>query len=155
MKQPKITFLTDRMIRGHGVDLVVDRVADGLSKKGYLCEVYSNLVDETFTNRKSYKIYKLPPVGLANFFILEKRIRKFVDFFNNKGTDLFIIQSFPFYSLIPMLKKPTLVVDHGIVSTTGMPIKRRIFYKYQKTSQNLSYFKKARKVVCVSDYILK
>jgi GT2 family glycosyltransferase/glycosyltransferase involved in cell wall biosynthesis len=155
MKQPKITFLTDRMIRGHGVDLVVDRVADGLSKKGYLCEVYSNLVDETFTNRKSYKIYKLPPVGLANFFILEKRIRKFTDFFNNKDTDLFIIQSFPFYSLIPMLKKPTLVVDHGIVSTTGMPIKRRIFYKYQKTSQNLSYFKKARKVVCVSDYILK
>ena len=36
MRPIKITFLTDRMIKGHGVDLVVDRIADGLSKKGYI-----------------------------------------------------------------------------------------------------------------------
>jgi len=48
MRPIKITFLTDRMIKGHGVDLVVDRIADGLSKKGYMCEVYANVVDETF-----------------------------------------------------------------------------------------------------------
>ena len=128
MEKIKITFLTDRMIKGHGVDLVVDRIADGLTKKGYLCEVYANNVDETFANRQSYRIYKLPNVGLANFFVLEKRIRKFANFFNNKDTDLFIIQSFPFYSLIPLLKSPTLVVDHGVVSTIGMSIKRKIYY---------------------------
>ncbi|MCL4377175.1 MAG: glycosyltransferase [Actinobacteria bacterium] len=154
IEQIKITFLTDRMIKGHGVDLVVDRLADGLVRKRYLCEVYANTVDETFANRQSYRIYKLPNIGLANFYVLERRIRKFAGFFNSRDTDLFIIQSFPFYSLIPLLKSPALVVDHGIVSTIGMPLKRRIYYKYQQLSQNLSYFRKAKKVICVSNYLL-
>lgn len=154
MEQVKITFLTDRMIKGHGVDLVVDRVADGLAKKDYLCEVYANYVDETFANRQSYRIYKLPSIGQANFFLTERRIRKFANFFNSKETDLFIIQSFPFYSLIPLLKSPSLVVDHGVVLTKGMPLKRKIFYKYLQLSQNFSYFRKAKKVVLVSNYLL-
>ncbi len=153
MKQPRVTFLTDRMITGHGVDLVVDRIADGLAKKGYVSEVYANLVDETFTNRKSYKIYRLPPIGLGNAYMLEKRVRRFADFFNSKDTDLFIIQSFPFYSLIPKLKKPSLVVDHGIITSEGLPLKRKLVLKYMQLSQNLSYFKKARKVICVSNYL--
>jgi len=155
IEKTKIVFLTDRMIKGHGVDLVVDRIADGLSQKGYFCEVYANNVDDTFAGRKSYRIYKLPPVGLANFFILEQRIRKFAGFFNSKDTDLFIIQSFPFYSLIPLLKKPAMVVDHGIVLTQGMPLKRKIYFKYQQISQNFSYFRKAKRVVCVSKYLLE
>ena len=56
MKQVNIAFITERMIKGHGVDLVVDRLADGLAKFGYNCEVYCNYFDETFTSRKAYKI---------------------------------------------------------------------------------------------------
>ncbi|MCL4418037.1 MAG: glycosyltransferase, partial [Actinobacteria bacterium] len=100
------------------------------------------------------KIYKLPPIGLGNFFVLEQRVKKFTDFLNSRDTDLFIIQSFPFYSLIPKLKKPSLVVDHGIISTDGLPLKRKLFFKYQKITQNLSYFRKAKRVVCVSEYLL-
>ncbi|MCX6327899.1 MAG: glycosyltransferase, partial [Bacteroidia bacterium] len=154
MRPIKITFLTDRMIKGHGVDLVVDSIADGLSKKGYTCEVYANVVDETFANRTSYKIYKLPGVGLTNFLVLERRIRKFASFFNSRDTDLFIIQSFPFYSLIPLLKKPVLVVDHGVISVAGLPLKRKIYYRYLQYSQNLSYFRKAKRVIMVSNYLL-
>ncbi|MGZ8891306.1 MAG: glycosyltransferase, partial [Nitrososphaeraceae archaeon] len=110
--------------------------------------------DETFANRQSYRIYKLPIIGQANFFLTERRIRKFANFFNSKETDLFIIQSFPFYSLIPLLKSPSLVVDHGVVLTEGMPLKRKIFYKYLQLSQNFSYFRKAKKVVLVSNYLL-
>jgi GT2 family glycosyltransferase/glycosyltransferase involved in cell wall biosynthesis len=154
MRPIKITFLTDRMIKGHGVDLVVDRIADGLSIKGYICEVYANVVDETFANRTSYKIYKLPSVGHANFLVLEQRIRKFARFFNSRDTDLFIIQSFPFYSLIPLLKKPVLVVDHGVISVAGLPLKRKIYYRYLQYSQNLYYFRKAKRVIMVSNYLL-
>jgi GT2 family glycosyltransferase/glycosyltransferase involved in cell wall biosynthesis len=142
------------MIKGHGVDLVVDRIADGLAKKGYFTEVYANLIDETFTSRKSYKIYTLPPIGVGNFFALEQRVKKFASFLNSRETDLFIIQSFPFYSLIPKLKKPAVVVDHGIIETTGLPFRRRLFYKYQKITQDLSYYRKAEIVVCVSRYLL-
>ncbi|GAI65775.1 unnamed protein product, partial [marine sediment metagenome] len=58
MRKINLAFITDRMIKGHGVDLVVDRLADGLAKSGYNCKVYCNYFDETFTNRKSYEIEK-------------------------------------------------------------------------------------------------
>jgi len=155
MKQVNIAFITERMIKGHGVDLVVDRLADGLAKIGYNCEVYCNYFDETFTGRKAYKIKKFPytrPVD--NPIVYERMIRRFVPYLNDKKIDLFIIQSFPFYSLIPKLKKPTLAVDHGIISLDGLPLKRRLWFKYMEFSQNLSYFNKAGKVITVSKYLL-
>lgn len=143
------------MIKGHGVDLVVDRLADGLSKTGYNCKVYCNYFDETFINRKSYNIEKLHYFKPdANPVVYERRIRKLAPYLNSKDVDLFIIQSFPFYSLIPKLNKPVLVVDHGIISVSGLPLKRRLRYKYMEISQNLSYFKKANKIVTVSRYLL-
>ncbi|MBU2562938.1 MAG: glycosyltransferase, partial [Actinobacteria bacterium] len=155
MKQINIAFITDRMIKGHGVDLVVDRLADGLAKTGYNCKVYCNYFDETFINRKSYNIEKLHYFKPdANPVVYERRIRKLAPYLNSKDVDLFIIQSFPFYSLIPRLNKPVLVVDHGIISLSGLPLRRRLRYKYMETSQNLSYFKKANKIVTVSKYLL-
>jgi len=143
------------MIKGHGVDLVVDRLADGLAKIGYDCKVYCNYFDETFINRKSYTIEKLHYFKPdANPIVYERMIRKLVPYLNSKDIDLFIIQSFPFYSLIPKLNKPVLVVDHGIISASGLPLKRRLRYKYMKLSQNISYFKKANKIVTVSKYLL-
>ncbi len=155
MKQINIAFITDRMIKGHGVDLVVDRLADGLAKIGYDCRVYCNYFDKTFINRKSYNIEKLHYFKPdANPIIYERRIRKLVPYLNSKDIDLFIIQSFPFYSLIPSLNKPVLVVDHGIISVSGLPLKRRLRYRYMNLSQNISYFKKADKIVSVSKYLL-
>ncbi|OFW51271.1 MAG: hypothetical protein A2163_02795 [Actinobacteria bacterium RBG_13_35_12] len=143
------------MIKGHGVDLVVDRLADGLAKIGYNCEIYCNYFDETFTGRKAYKIKKFPYTRpLDNPIVYERMIRRFVPYLNDKKIDLFIIQSFPFYSLIPKLKKPTLVVDHGIISLSRLPLKRRLWFKYMEFSQNLSYFNKAGKVITVSQYLL-
>jgi GT2 family glycosyltransferase/glycosyltransferase involved in cell wall biosynthesis len=155
VKQVNIAFITDRMIKGHGVDLVVDRLADGLAKIGYDCKVYCNYFDETFINRKSYTIEKLHYFKPdANPIVYERRIRKLVPYLNSKDIDLFIIQSFPFYSLIPALNKPVLVVDHGIISASGLPLKRRLRYKYMELSQNISYFKKADKIISVSKYLL-
>jgi len=77
VKQINIAFITDRMIKGHGVDLVVDRLADGLAKTGYNCKVYCNYFDETFINRKSYSIEKLHYFKPdANPVVYERRIRK-------------------------------------------------------------------------------
>ncbi len=155
MKDINIAFITERMIKGHGVDLVVDRLADGLAKKGYHTKVYCNYFDETFTHRKSYGIEKLhyfKPTD--NPIIYEQRIKRLLPYLNSKDVDLFIIQSFPFYSLIPRLKAPVLAVDHGVVSVTGMPIKRRLKFKYLKYSQNISYFKKTEALVTVSKYLL-
>ena len=155
MKKVNIAFITDRMIKGHGVDLVVDRLADGLAEIGYNCRVYCNYFDETFTDRKSYNIEKLHYFKSdVNPIAYERRIRKLAPYLNSKDIDLFIIQSFPFYSLIPKLNKPVLAVDHGIISVSGLTLKRKLRYKYMEISQNLSYFKKANKIVTVSRYLL-
>jgi len=155
MKQINIAFITDRMIKGHGVDLVVDRIADGLACMGYTCRIYCNYFDETFTNRKSYNIEKLHYFKPHdNPLIYERRIRRLIPYLNSKDVDLFIIQSFPFYSLIPKLNKPVLIVDHGIPYSEGLPLKRRLRYKYMDISQNISYFRKANKIVSVSRYLL-
>jgi len=151
MKDINIAFITERMIRGHGVDLVVDRLADGLAKKGYHTQVYCNYFDETFTHRKSYGIEKLHYFKpAANPIIYEQRIKRLTPYLNSKHVDLFIIQSFPFYSLIPGLDSPVLAVDHGIVSTENMPLMRKLKYRYINFSQNVSYFKKAEGLVTVS-----
>ena len=143
------------MIKGHGVDLVVDRLADGLAKKGYHTKVYCNYFDETFTHRKSYYIERLHYFKpTTNPIIYEQRIRKLVPYLNNKDVDLFIIQSFPFYSLIPKLNAPVLAVDHGVISVAGLPLRRRIKFRYMEYSQNISYFKKAEALVTVSKYLL-
>jgi len=139
MKEINIAFITERMIKGHGVDLVVDRLADGLAREGYHTKVYCNYFDETFTNRKSYGIERLHYFKpAANPIIYEQRIRRLVPYLNSKQVDLFIIQSFPFYSLIPKLNAPVLAVDHGVVSVTDMPFKRRLKFKYMYHSQNMS-----------------
>jgi len=155
MKQINIAFITDRMIKGHGVDLVVDKLAEGLAKKGYICSAYCNYFDETFTGRKSYKIVKLPHVKPAvNPIIYERRIRKLAPYLNSRNVDLFAVQSFPFYSLIPKLNKPVIAMDYGIISTEGLPLKRRLRFKYMEISQNISYFKKADSLVTISKYLL-
>jgi GT2 family glycosyltransferase/glycosyltransferase involved in cell wall biosynthesis len=155
VKTVNIAFITDRMIKGHGVDLVVDRLAEGLAEMGYVCRVYCNYFDETFTNRKFYNIEKLhyfkPHI---NPFVYERRIRRLIPYLNSKDVDLFIIQSFPFYSLIPGLNKPVLVVDHGIPTPDEFTFKRKLRYKYMETTQNLYYFRKADKIVSVSQYLL-
>ena len=155
MKEINIAFITERMIKGHGVDLVVDRLADGLAKKGYCTKVYCNYFDETFTHRKSYSIEKLHYFKpAANPVIYEQRIRRLAPYLNSKEVDLFIIQSFPFYSLIPKLNAPVLAVDHGIISVADLPLKRKLKFKYMDYSQNISYFKKAGALVTVSKYLL-
>lgn len=155
MRQVNIAFITDRMIKGHGVDLVVDRLADGLAKKDYICKVYCNYFDETFISRKSYDIINLPSVKPTNPIIFEKRVRKLSKYFNSKEIDLFIINTFPFYSLIPLLKKPVIAIDYGIISTKDLPLRRKLFYKYMQFSQNISYFRKADKIVSISKFLLE
>ena len=86
MKEINIAFITERMITGHGVDLVVDRLADGLARNGYNTKVYCNYFDETFTHRKSYKIEKLHYFKpTANPIVYERRIGRLAPYLNSKS----------------------------------------------------------------------
>ncbi|MEI7616286.1 MAG: glycosyltransferase, partial [Actinomycetota bacterium] len=71
----------------------------------------------------------------------------------NRGADIFIINSFPFYSLAGSLGKPVISINYGVVSSQGMPLKRRLFYKYMDFTQNYFYFRKSSAVISISGYL--
>ncbi|MCL5072955.1 MAG: glycosyltransferase [Actinobacteria bacterium] len=153
MHKINAVFITDRMILGHGVDLVIDKVATGLSESGYNCEIYCNNFDDTFKEQRPYKLKKLPIITNVNTFDLESRTKKLELILNNQGADIFIINSFPFYSLAGHLNKPVISINYGVISTEGMTLKRKLFYRYMDFTQNFFYFRKSSRIISISDYL--
>lgn len=149
----KAAFITERMILGHGVDTVIDRIASGLCDLGYECDVYCNNFDDTFKKHKPYNLIRLPGIKSSNVLDLESKIKKLRLLLNNSAADIFLINSFPFYSLAGSLNKPVISINYGIVSTEGMPLKRKLFYRYMDFTQNFSYFRKSSAVVSISNYL--
>src|SRR5665811_1868198 len=99
MQKINIVFITDRMILGHGVDLVIDKIATGLCESGYDCEIYCNNFDETFKKQRPFKLKKLPNIASKNIIEAKSKKQKIKLLLNNQGADIFIINSFPFYGL--------------------------------------------------------
>jgi hypothetical protein len=60
MAKTKISFLTDRMILGHGVDIVIDNIARELKKARISYQRLLQQFDETFTGHHDYEIYEIP-----------------------------------------------------------------------------------------------
>ena len=153
MQKINVVFINDRMILGHGVDLVIDKIATGLCRSGYNCEIYCNNFDETFKKQRPFKLKKLPNITGKSTIELESKIKKIELILNNQGADIFIINSFPFYSLASHLNKPVISINYGVISTQGMPLRRKLFYKYMDFSQNYFYFRKSSAVISISSYL--
>ena len=153
MRKINVAFITDRMILGHGVDLVIDKIASGLCANGYNCEIFCNNYDETFRKQRPYKLKKLQNIISRNAVDLELKTAKIKLLLNNSGADIFIVNSFPFYSLAGSLGKPVISINYGVVSSQGMPLKRRLFYKYMDFTQNYFYFRKSSEVISISGYL--
>ncbi|MHB1377255.1 MAG: glycosyltransferase, partial [Candidatus Humimicrobiaceae bacterium] len=153
MKKINVVFVTDRMILGHGVDLAIDKIAAGLCKSGYDCEIYCNNFDETFKKQRPFKLKRLPNITSRSTIDLESKIKKTELILNNQGADIFIINSFPFYGLAGHLNKPVISINYGVILTQALPLKRKLFYKYMDFSQNYFYFRKSSAVISISSYL--
>jgi len=153
MQKINVVFITDRMILGHGVDLVIDKIATGLCRSGYDCEIYCNHFDDTFKKQRPFKLKKLPNITGKSTFGHKSKKKKIELILNNQGADIFIINSFPFYGMTDHLNKPVISINYGVISTQGMPLKRKLFYKYMDFSQNYFYFRKASEIISISSYL--
>lgn len=149
----KISFITEKMLVGHGVELVVDKLAAGLTAKGYDCNVFCTQIDEEYKKRAAYEIIRIPKISETNIIKLEKKIKDLRGFFNKQDTDLFIINTFPYYALNGVLKKPVFSINYGIVSSEGMVLKRRLFFKYMDFTQNNFYFKSSTRIISISKFL--
>lgn len=147
----RIGFITERMLRGFGVDLVVDRVASGLAAHGHEVTVYTSVSDSTL-DTGSYRLRMIPTRASSFFPRYELSAQRHLPFLNREENDLYFVETFPFFSLLPLLKKPVVAVDHGISSTEGFPAKIRVNFAYVRRTQPL-YLRSARRIVTVSEYL--
>ncbi len=149
----KISFITEKMLVGHGVELVVDKLASGLSGKGYECNVFCTQIDEEYKKRAGYEINLIPRIQGSNVYDLERKTKELKYIFNNQDSDLFIINTFPYYSLAGVLEKPVISINYGVISTEGMSFKRKLFFRYMDFTQNNFYFKKSLKIISISKFL--
>jgi glycosyltransferase involved in cell wall biosynthesis len=148
----RIGVLTERMRLGFGVDLAIHHVAEGLARRGHDVTVFAAMSDGTFESPR----YRLVRLGIASSFVFPRyewnalralrRIRK-------AGMDAFLVETFPFFALTPLLGAPVLAVDYGVCATAGLPWWMRASFLYVRLMQHHLYFRLARGVVTISRYL--
>lgn len=108
----KIGFLTERMLLGFGVDLVVHQYASFLQKRGYDVEVFCLRSDSSMV--RPYRITNLAICdSLIMTSLMSCNIVTFANFFNAREIDVWIVNTPPFYDVMPLLVKPTIAIEYG------------------------------------------
>ena len=146
-----IAFVNERMLRGFGVDLVIDEVAAELGRRGHDVTVYASVAD--IGGARPYRLRTIPTRASGVPQRYERAAKAWASYIDAYEHDVVFVESYPFFSLVPRLKTPTVVVDHGVSSTDGMALKQRAAFRYIERVQQRRYFPKAAGIVTVSEYI--
>jgi GT2 family glycosyltransferase/glycosyltransferase involved in cell wall biosynthesis len=150
-KKIKIGFLTERMLKGFGVDLVVDQTARYLA--AHDCEVFVFCLrqDQTFKDRP----YKIIPVAYPLFkspIKTARYVKKLLRQLNQEDIDFWIAESYPFFCASQIMTRPVIMVDHGVCSTQGFGLLKKLAFDLIRQTQNRLYFPKATKVINISQF---
>lgn len=151
----KIGFLTERMLLGFGVDLVVHEQASRLQAAGHEVTV--------FTARKDAAIARDYPVE-----VLSERMAGFTDFTSDHAVaqffadaeiasfDAWVLHTPPFYSWVRHIERPVVFVDHG--SPPGHLFDQATAYHLwrsaaREVSQSYGYLRAGDGVLAISESI--
>jgi len=139
------------MILGYGVDLVTDKLAEGLMEVGHDVAVYCSFHDDTFLGG-SYKL-KAVPVQASKLAweyesCAEKAIKPFVE-----QEDIWIVESFPFFKAASRFEQPWIAVDYGVVPSDPFPTRTRRHFEYVRRIQYGQYFQRSSRIVCISHFL--
>jgi GT2 family glycosyltransferase/glycosyltransferase involved in cell wall biosynthesis len=146
-----IAFVSERMLLGFGVDLVIHEVATRLQRRGHDVTVYASVTDDSVA--RDYRVRTIPTRASGVPQRYQSAARWWADYIDAHEHDVAFIESFPYFSLIPALKTPTVAVDHGVSSPEGMPIRQRSAFKYIERTQQRRYFPAAAGLVTISQYV--
>jgi glycosyltransferase involved in cell wall biosynthesis len=150
--RPRIGFLTERMLLGFGVDLVIHKTAEGLAARGYDITVFASVSDGTFEGGP-YRIVRLGIPASPIFPYTEWQALKKLPVLRDAAVDLFVIETFPLFVLGPFLRRPFMVEEYGVCSTVGIPWWLRAEFLYMRLAQNCVYFPFARRIVSISAFL--
>jgi glycosyltransferase involved in cell wall biosynthesis len=149
-----IAFLTERMRLGFGVDLVVDKVAAGLAELGHAVTVYASYEDGTYHDRP-YRLehFGVPAIKYAPLYDIEAARRAKAFGLAARGHELFLIETQPFFCLIPWLRDRAIAVDHGVVDSKGFRPSIRANFAFVQLAQQHVYFRYANRIITVSEFL--
>ena len=156
MKTMKVGFLTERMILGFGVDLVVHEVARRLSEKKHEATVFTTRTEEIYRD-VNYRIVNLlerakgPGDIFSPHFMIES-----IHFLRVQDIDVWIAETPPFYSWLHHLRPPVVMVEHGtpdgrfFSEAIGRELDESTRHRYEVVYQSL---RPGDAVVATSEYI--
>lgn len=149
-----IALLAERMRLGFGVDLMVDQLAAGLSKRGHDVTVFTCFSDGTY-ERGEYKIVPLaiPARGEPFRWDLDARAIARGSGLTDLPFDLWFAFTPPFFALLPLLRGRGIAVDCGVSDSTGMSPRQRRNFRRTELLQQRWYFRSAAKVVTISRWL--
>jgi glycosyltransferase involved in cell wall biosynthesis len=148
----KIGFATERLLLGFGVDLVVHRYASFLATRGYDVEVYC-LRHDTSVERP-YKVVDLSKPGvLTPANSMSRYVLNFAIFFNSRDIDVWIVNTPPFYDVMPLLLRPAIAIEYGTPPSRffgpeiGRNLDASVAYRFQHVFTRL---RAQDRILCIS-----
>lgn len=147
----RVALVNERMLRGFGVDLVIDAVASEMATRGHDVTVYASTTEELGPH--PYRLERIPTRASGVFPRYEHAAKRWAPFIDDHDHDIVFVESFPFFSLIPRLRTPTVAVDYGVSPSSGLTLFQKINFAYMRLSQQHLFFPRARAVVVCSKFV--
>jgi GT2 family glycosyltransferase/glycosyltransferase involved in cell wall biosynthesis len=146
-----VAFVSERLLLGFGVDLVIDEIASRLQERGHEVTAYASVADSALP--RNYRVRAIPTRASGVPQRYQAAARWWADYIDAGNHDVVFIETFPYFSLIPRLRSPVVVVDHGVSSTEGMSLKQHLAFRYIEWTQQHRYFPRAAGLISVSEYV--
>lgn len=147
----RVCFLTERMLLGYGVDLVVHKLGEGLSKIGHEVTVCCNVRDKTF-EKAPYRIKQIPYWRVPNHSKTEEHAYEVMRS-TVSDQDVLVPCTFPYYYVAFKSGKPYIAIDFGVVPPKFFPGRIARELKYHWKTQYEKYYQKAATIVFISEFL--
>lgn len=152
----RVGILTERMILGFGVDLVVHELASRLAARGGAVTVFTTRTDDIYA-RAPYPIVDLTRhvSGGADVFSAAFMVDA-VGFLRTQAIDAWVVETPPFYYWLEHLPPPVVCVEHGtppgsfFPRSTGRKLDRSTRRRYEGIYGRL---RPGDALVAISEYI--
>ena len=148
----KIGFVTERLLLGFGVDLVVHQYASFLHTRGYDVTVFCLRHEPNVTRKyKVVDLVKQTDLVLSRF--MPRNIVNFARFFNACPMDVWVVNTPPFYDVIPLLVSPCIAIEYGtppsrfFSEAIGRKVHASVDYRFKNV---FPYLRACDRILCIS-----
>lgn len=148
----RVCFLTERLLRGWGVDHVVHRTADGLARRGHEVEVICLRADRSYESR-AYRVRVLD-APLQPIESLEERVLARPGLILQRSYDVFVVAMYPFFRVASVLDLPFVYWEFGVVDPVGLgETMRQLLARIRREGQEHQL--RARRVASISGFLMR